>query len=443
MRVAPMAAAPSASAPIAVRPPGLPGPARVAVLAATFAGLVFAGLQLGLMPLASRSVSLHLMGSVYTEGMGGGWLAWYTASIMLGAAAGGVTLGALGDRAGRTRAMAVSVLLYSLAGAAGAIVTSQDQLLILRFVAGLGVGGVWPNAVALVSECWAGVSRPTVAGIMGAAINVGILLVAEMGRLHPVGPSSWRWLMATGGLLSVPLALLAFTVVPESPAWRVACARPRDAAARTPVGELFHGPMRRRTFIGIALAAIPLIGAWAASKWMIPWADHVAGTQHLGYKAMVQGYWAFGAILGSFLGAPLANLAGRRLTYVLISIGSCVITCGIFLTLQPLHAGFVPAVFAQGFVTTLFFGWLPLYLPELFPTRVRASGSGIAYNTGRIASAAGVLVAGSLLEWSGGNYAGIGVIAGLVYAVGAIVPIWAPDTSHGPLDDPAQTSLAD
>lgn len=442
MKVAPMVAATSAPVP-AVRPPDLSGPARVAVLAATFAGLVFAGVQLGLMPLASRSVSLNLMGSAYTEGMGGAWLAWYTTALMLGAAAGGVTLGTLGDRAGRTRAMAVSVLIYSVAGAAGAIITSQDQLLVLRFVAGLGVGGVWPNAVALVSECWAGVSRPTVAGIMGAAINVGILLGAELGRLHPVGPHSWRWLMATGGLLSVPLALLAFTAVPESPAWRASRAQPRDAAARTTVGELFHGPMRRRTLIGIALAAIPLIGAWAASKWMIPWADHVAGTQHPGYKAMVQGYWAFGAVLGSFLGAPLANLLGRRLTYVLISIGSCAITCGIFLALRPLHPGFVPAVFAQGFVATLFFGWLPLYLPELFPTRVRASGSGIAYNTGRIASAAGVLLTGSLMEWSGGDYARVGVLAGLIYVVGAIVPIWAPDTRHGPLDEPGSTGSTD
>jgi hypothetical protein len=80
-------------------------------------------------------------------------------------------------------------------------------------------------------------------------------------------------------------------------------------------------------------------------------------------------------------------------------------------------------------VTTLFFGWLPLCLPELFPTRVRASGTGIAYNSGRFASAAGVLGAGALMAWSGGDYAQVGVISGLVYALGMVVIWWAPDTS--------------
>jgi hypothetical protein len=95
---------------------------------------------------------------------------------------------------------------------------------------------------------------------------------------------------------------------------------------------------------------------------------------------------------------------------------------------QPLTPSFLPLVFAQGVVGTLFFGWLPLCLPELFPTRVRATGTGIAYNTGRFASAAGALGAGALMAWSGGDYAKVGTISGLVYALGMIVIWWAPDT---------------
>jgi MFS transporter, SHS family, sialic acid transporter len=422
------------SPPLPAAAPTLSRPARLWVLTVTFAGLVFAGFQLGLMALASLSVSRDLLGPAYNDAVAGEWFARYTAAIMLGAAFGGIFLGSLGDRIGRTRAMAVSILCYSFFGGAGAFVTSQEQLLVLRFLTGLGVGGMWPNGVALVSECWAEVSRTMAAAIMGTAINVGILIVSQIGRMHQVTPTSWRWLMEVGGI-TVLLGVVALLLVPESPKWRASCLDGQNKRCRTPLRELFRPPLLRLTMIGIALGAIPLIGAWASSKWMIPWADKIGGISHPGYKATTQGYWATGAILGSFFGAHLANLLGRRVTYFLISLGSAVLTCGIFLFLRPLQAAFLPAVFLQGFVATLFFGWLPLYLPELFPTHVRATGTGIAYNTGRFASAAGILLAGHLMIWSGGNYAKVGVITGLVYALGMIVVWWAPDTTQKQLKE--------
>ena len=408
---------------------GLSRPTRVWVLCVTFGGLVFAGLQLGLMALASLSVSGELLEAPYTDALAGDWFARYTAAIMLGAAVGGIVLGAVGDRFGRARAMGISILCYSLFGGAGAMVTSQEQLLVLRFLTGLGVGGMWPNGVALVSECWSGLSRPFAAGVMGTAINFGILLVSQIGRMREVTPQSWRWLMWAGGW-PVVLGLVALVLVPESPEWKAVRARGRVGPhTSTPLRDLFRRPLLRLTLIGIALGAIPLIGAWAASKWMIPWADKVGGAAQPGYKATTQGYWAVGAILGSFFGAQVANVLGRRVTYFLISLGSTLATCGIFLLLKPLHPAFLPAVFVQGLVATLFFGWLPLYLPELFPTHVRATGSGIAYNFGRFASAAGVLFAGTLMVWFGGDYAKVGVITGLVYALGMVVIWWAPDTT--------------
>jgi MFS family permease len=407
---------------------------RIIALVAAFAGLVCAGVQLGLMPLAALSVAKSLLGAAFTPGLAGDWFARYTAALMLGAAFGGIVLGALGDRLGRARATGVCVLLYSLAGGAGAFVTSQEQLLVLRFLAGFGVGGMWPNGVALVAESWANASRPMVAAIAGTGLNVGIFFVSQLGRAKQVTPDSWRWLLELSGA-SALLGLLAFVFVPESPKWLAARAAGIVNKAAAPTRELFRPPLLRRTLIGIALGAIPLIGAWAASKWMIPWADAVGGTAHPGLKANTQQWWALGAILGSFFGAHLANLLGRRVTYFLISLGSTVLTCGIFGWLKPLDAAFLPLVFAQGFVSTLFFGWLPLYLPELFPTRVRATGAGIAYNSGRFISAAGIFAAGAFMAWSGGDYARVGVFTGLIYAVGMVVIWWAPDTTGKALED--------
>jgi MFS family permease len=178
-----------------------------------------------------------------------------------------------------------------------------------------------------------------------------------------------------------------------------------------------------------------MIGAWAASKWMIPWADKIGGATHPGYKAITQGFWALGAVLGSFFGAHLAGMLGRRLSYFLISLGSTALTCSLFLFTAPLQPVFLWMVFAQGFIATLFFGWLPLYLPELFPTKVRATGSGIAYNVGRFATAGGVFVAGALVTWFGGDFAKVGAIMGLIYSVGMVVIWWAPETSNRDLQD--------
>jgi len=197
------------------------------VLATAYAGLVGAGFQLGLMPLVALSATRDLLGPATPAGVAGDWFARYTAALMLGAAAGGILFGWLGDRIGRARALAASVLCYSIFGGAGWWAGAQEQLLLLRFLAGLGVGGMWPNGVALVSECWAGATRPMVAGVIGTGLNLGILLVSQLGRMRAVTPESWRWLVALG-FVSAALGLCALLVLPESPKRRAS----RGAAAK-------------------------------------------------------------------------------------------------------------------------------------------------------------------------------------------------------------------
>ncbi|MEZ6148629.1 MAG: MFS transporter [Pirellulaceae bacterium] len=168
--------------------------ARIAVLVAASLGLLFDGIELGLMPVASLSVSKSLLGVAYTPTLGGDWFARFTAALMLGAAIGGVLLGNLGDRIGRTRAMGISIVFYSLFALLGAWVRTQEEMLVLRFMVGLGVGGMWPNGMALVSECWSAASRPWVSGVMSAGLNAGILLLSQIVRFWPLTPESWRWL---------------------------------------------------------------------------------------------------------------------------------------------------------------------------------------------------------------------------------------------------------
>ncbi|MBL8238050.1 MAG: MFS transporter [Bryobacterales bacterium] len=394
--------------------------ARMAVLAASVLGLVFDGVELGLMPIAALSVSKSLLGEGYTATLGGDWFARFTAALMLGAAIGGVALGNLGDRIGRTRAMGISILFYSVFAALGAWARSAEQMLALRFLVGLGVGGMWPNGMALVAECWPKASKPLVSGVMSAGLNAGILLLSQLARQWPITPDSWRWIFQLSGAPTL-LGIAILTLLPESPAWLAS----RGAANRKPApfADLFRPDLVRITLAAIVVSAIPMVGAWAASKWMIPWADKVAGAANAEYKAATQGWWAIGATIGSLAGAQLAGWIGRRRSYLLISAGASALTISMFQLTAPLQPGFHAVVFIQGLVATLFFGWLAVYLPELFPVAVRATGSGLAYNSGRFATAAGVLAAGLLFSALGGDYPRVGSICAGIYALG-IAAIW-------------------
>ena len=392
----------------------------MAVLAASVLGLVFDGVELGLMPIAALSVSKSLLGTAFSATAGGDWFARFTAALMLGAAVGGIALGNLGDRIGRTRAMGLSILFYSIFAAMGAWAQTVEQMLVLRFLVGLGVGGMWPNGMALVAESWPAASKPLVSGVMSAGLNAGILLLSQLARLWPITPDSWRWIFQLSGVPAL-LGIVVLVALPESPAWLES--RGLSRKKPTPLKDLFRPSLLRVTLGAIVISAIPMAGAWAASKWMIPWADSVAGASNTEYKAATQGWWAIGATIGSLVGAQLAGWMGRRRSYLFISAGASALTIAMFQLTAPLQPGFHAVVFAQGLVATLFFGWLALYLPELFPVAVRATGSGLAYNSGRFATAVGVLGAGMLFNALGGDYPLVGTICAGIYVLG-IAAIW-------------------
>ena len=98
-------------------------------------------------------------------------------------------------------------------------------------------------------------------------------------------------------------------------------------------------------------------------------------------------------------------------------------------------AGFFAAVGMVGFFTASFYGWLPQYLPELFPTRVRATGQGVAFNSGRILAALGAWQMGSLMAFFDKSYAKAGATIVLVYVIGMILIWFAPETKDRPLPE--------
>ena len=168
------------------------GRAQWLVLAAAFLGWMFDGYEMGLFPVVARPALKQLLAGA-GDGAVGYWMGIATAAFLVGAALGGAVFGWLGDRLGRVRAMGLSILTYSLVTGLGYLATEPWHLAAVRFVSALGMGGQWSLGVALVMECWPEKWRPALAGAMGAASNIGFLLVGVTARLHPVTPEKWRW----------------------------------------------------------------------------------------------------------------------------------------------------------------------------------------------------------------------------------------------------------
>lgn len=435
---------------------------RWLTLIAAFLGWYFAGMLMSTSQLASRPAAIDLLSRIGViervpfdalsqretdktqqqplspdeqtqlkswQGSTQRWFAFFQTAFLCGAAAGGLIFGRVGDRFGRSKALGAAVVCYAFFSGVTYFVTTPEQLLVSWFLAALGVGGTWPNGVALVSEIWSGLSRPMISGIIGMAANVGLFMMSTIATSVAVTPDTWRWMMAAGfasGLLAFPI----FLCVPESPRW-LASRQSRGDSGKpaSSVAEVFRSPHLGITLVGILLATVPILGGSGAANWMIPWADQAAATNpHL--KAYVGQARALTGCIGSLLGGWIATLIGRRRSYFLTSLGALICAEYIYCALQPTDPSFLWWVAGLGFFSGIYFGWLPLVLPELFPTSVRSTGAGVCFNFGRVTTAASLLLAAAMTNYFEGDYARIGRLMSLIFAVGLLAIWFTPDSSR-------------
>ena len=444
---------------VEVRQNGLTPGARIAILVVAALGWFFGGMQIGITNVAMRDAALDLLNrqqaldlaayqSLATaeartpeeqsqldawNGVAGKWYAWYQCAFLFGAAIGGYVFGRLGDRLGRTRALAISVVWFGGFTGLAYLVQSPGQLLAIRFLACLGIGGTWPNGVALVSEAWDQVARPVMASLIGMAGNVGIFVIGTLAAQVVVTPESWRWVMLVGAM-PILLGLATWFLVKESPHWRsevVAKGEDKPSA-----WEVFQGKYRWVTLLGIGLATVPLVGGWGSANWMVPWASEIgAETGDASLKARVLQARSITSIIGSALAGLIACRLGRRRTYFLASVGSLLVSLYVFWFSSPAASDFLWMVAVLGLFNGLFFGWLPFFLPELFETKVRATGMGVSFNFGRIFTAFTLFVTGATLQSVFGSFAEIGRVTSWVFVAGMLLILFAPDTSKRSLQD--------
>jgi MFS transporter, SHS family, sialic acid transporter len=399
------------------------------VLAAAFLGWMFDGLEMGIFPVVARPALQELLGTAADESVGL-WMGRITALFLLGAAGGGLVFGWLGDRVGRVRAMTASILTYSLFTGACYVAQAAWQLGLFRSLAALGMGGEWSLGVALVMECWPEAKRPLLAGTIGAAANFGYALIGAVTWAIPVRPHSWRWVMLAGTAPAL-LALLVVFLVPESERWKAAVKR----SAAHPLRDVFGPGLWKTTLLAIAFSSIALIGTWGSVQWLPLWADKMAGKSWPAVKGITMFVMSIGAVVGCFVGPWIGARLGRRPAYFTLCTVS-LLSCGVlFRVVSEFGTAFLVGAFVAGAATAAFYGWLPLYLPELFPTRARATGQGLSYNAGRILAAAGALTQGQLVTYYQGSYARAGAVVTLIYAAGMVLIWFGRETKGKPLPE--------
>jgi MFS family permease len=405
------------------------------VLLAAFLGWMFDGLEMGIFPQIARSAlgQLHGADPAYLamsvearEDLLKWWHQVIDACFLFGAALGGLVFGWVGDRFGRVRAMALAILVYS--GFTGLLyfVNSPEQIAVLRFIAAIGMGGEWALGVALVMEVWDAKHRPILAGLIGAAANVGFVIVGVMGVMIKVNQDNWKLF----AILGAAPALLTFVIrlfVPESHKWQ----QTQIVKKSRPFSEIFADKKLTVTMLmAVGFASIALLGTWGAVQKIPAWVGALPGKTGAA-QGNAQIASGIGAIVGCLVAPLIAQAFNRRIAYALLCLGSLVSCQILFNWFDEYNLSFLAMTFLVGGITAALYGWLPLYLPELFPTRVRATAQGIAFNFGRILAGAGAIWGGTI----GGTYAKMGAIVSLVYLLGVVL-IWiAPETKGKPLPE--------
>ena len=374
------------------------------------------------------------------------YMAGLLSMTLLGWAVGGIIAGVLTDYIGRRRMLMFSILWYAVFTGFTALSPNYWSLLAFRFLTGLGLGAEWGPGCAIVSEFWRPSSRGRAGGALHAAYGVGNFLASAIWLLvNPLGPSSWRYMFVIG-IAPAFLLLYVRRVVHDPVLWTTANKNRREARKRIETGigsekdrqlaqftiaRIFSEPeMRRRVGFLLLMSLSTVVGWWSVSTWIPQHAaqlGHEWGQQPQRWASVAALMFNVGSIAGYLAFGLLADTLGRKPSVWLYYLGALGLSWCFFLRVNDWYAMLTTAA-ANGFFIGGQFSWMTIYLPELFPTRVRGSAISIVFDGSRTVAALGPLLAG----WLASSFGGIGAAAAamsLIYIVGLIVtPFAGPET---------------
>jgi len=383
------------------------------------------------------------------------------AFTVFGWATGGVIGGIVADYIGRKRTMLLAILAYSLTTGLSAFAWDWVSFAVLRFLVGVAIGSEWATGASIVSELWPDHARGKGGGLLQCGAGLGSILASlvwlgitsdSLGAfLGTQGPNAWRYLYLIG-VLPALVVLWIRRNIPESPRWEEANERRRFAHAQRQSGavlegvdaaltrftvvDLFSDRSVRRPLIFAFLMMLSVTFAFYGVGTFIP--TYVAGVAaKAGLSGPAWAGWAglITSVCGTFgfvsLGF-LADAVGRKPTVMLWYTMCLVLTPLVYLWGGWGFAPLLVLVGIFGFFTLGVWAWAPVWLPELFPTRMRGTAVAFCFNAPRFISCLGPLIAGTLIGYFG-SFGPAATIVGLFFILGVAAAPFLPETNGKPL----------
>ncbi len=378
-----------------------------------------------------------------------------TSIFLIGWATGGLFFGVLGDRWGRVKTMLATIIVYSIFTGLSALSTGFWDFSVWRFLTGLGVGGEFAVGVSLVAEVMPSRARPHALGLLQALSAVGNVTAALIG----MAGTSWRVMFLIGTAPAL-LSLFVRRRLKEPERWQSVSATEGVAKQLGSYSELFGNPeLRYRALIGLLLASAGVIGLWGIGFFAADLQREVfkpvfeaEGLKGPELEAALK-KWSgitslvlnLGAFFGIFMFSYLSHYLGRKSTFAICFVGAMFATMNVFWNLGRISGVYdifwmVPLM---GFFQLSIFGGYAVYFPELFPTRLRSTGTSFCYNVGRFVAALGPFTLGKLIRhvYSGPGYEGVmsfryaGVTMCAIFLIGLLAVPFAPETKGKPLPE--------
>ena len=382
------------------------------------------GWMLDAMDLMLYSLVLSVL--IRSFGMASSTAGLLQSLTLISSAVGGFLFGIIADRIGRARALMLSILVYSLSSAACAFTQTVPQLAACRVALGLGMGGEWTTAAALIAETWRAEHRGKALGLMQSAYAIGEALAALV--VAVVLPRfDWRGVFLVG-VLPALLVVWIRSRVGESQVWLQRKAAGREQAARVPLPQLFHGEVLRNGILATAMNVFSMFGYWGLFTWIpaylsLPVAQGGHGLSMIKttgfFLVLCAGKWLGYACFGF-----LSDAFGRRKPYCSYLLVAAALVPLYGLTRSPAWL-FVLGPFVAFFGTGYFSGYAAI-ASELFPGSIRASAMGLSYNVGRGLSALAPLVVGVLARRFG--FGAAFILQAGAFLVAALLTLSLPET---------------
>jgi MFS family permease len=369
------------------------------------------------------------------------------ATTLCGWAIGGMLAGVFADYFGRKRTMIYAILTYSIMTGLSAFSWNWTSFAVLRFLAGLAIGSEWVTGTSMTAEFWPDDARGKGSGLFQSGFGIGFFLASFLWLfIGARGPGAWRTMYLIG-VLPALLTLWIRRAIPESTLWEKANEQRKAANRRKRSGhgrvmpedhaltrftflDLFASPViRKRTTIAFLMATASAVGFWGISTWVPPYIGSVAASAGLSspqWASFTGMAYNAGTIAGYVSLGFLADAFGRRPVTLAYFAFSLLATPVLFLWTHGLHllvmVSSIVGFFGSGQLT-----WLSTWLPELYPTRMRATALGFIFNAPRLIAAGGTLMAGRLIVRFGG-YGNAAMIVATIYLLGLAVGPFLPET---------------